>query len=190
VKERFQKLYRLPILDKKLSVKRLGQEVRSMLRCRKLGIDCPVVYFVDMERNMLFMEFIPGQTVKEFLYDHPDPTNIQVLEVLRTVGRTLAKMHDGDVVHGDLTTSNMVLREKALSLVLIDFGLSFVSTLAEDKAVDLYVLERAFSSTHPATENAFAELLQAYSKSSKRSKEVIARLDDVRTRGRKKSMVG
>ena len=32
--------------------------------------------------------------------------------------------------------------------VLIDFGLSFNSTIPEDKGVDLYVLERAFTSAH------------------------------------------
>lgn len=37
--------------------------------------------------------------------------------------------------------------------ILIDFGLSYVSGLVEDKAVDLYVLERAFASTHPEPEN-------------------------------------
>ena len=61
-------------------------------------------------------------------------------------------MHSLNVIHGDLTTSNLMLRENSDSVVVIDFGLSFVSTLAEDKAVDLYVLERAFASTHPKTE--------------------------------------
>ena len=37
--------------------------------------------------------------------------------------------------------------------VLIDFGLSYNNTLAEDKAVDLYVLERAFTSAHSALGN-------------------------------------
>lgn len=32
--------------------------------------------------------------------------------------------------------------------VAIDFGLTTTSTLAEDKAVDLYVMERALISTH------------------------------------------
>lgn len=46
--------------------------------------------------------------------------------------------------------------------VLIDFGLAYTSTLVEDKAVDLYVLERAFSSTHPDAEPLFASVLAAY----------------------------
>lgn len=46
--------------------------------------------------------------------------------------------------------------------VLIDFGLSNNSTLAEDKAVDLYVLERAFQSTHPASDELFNQILASY----------------------------
>ena len=62
-------------------------------------------------------------------------------------------MHAIDVIHGDLTTSNMLLRSTSPpSIVLIDFGLSYVSSLVEDKAVDLYVLERALASTHPEEE--------------------------------------
>ena len=41
---------------------------------------------------------------------------------------------------------------ESLQIALIDFGLSYVKNSAEDKAVDLYVLERAFVSTHPALE--------------------------------------
>ena len=45
---------------------------------------------------------------------------------------------------------------------MIDFGLAYVSSLVEDKAVDLYVLERAFVSTHPDSEPMFFAVLEAY----------------------------
>ncbi|KAG5641384.1 hypothetical protein DXG03_005366 [Asterophora parasitica] len=104
------------------------------------------------------------------------------------VGIELAKMHAADIIHGDLTTSNMMLRHPAsyaanpkvsTQLVLIDFGLSYHSSLVEDKAVDLYVLERAFSSTHPDSQPLFASVLAAYAKQL--GKEWLAigrRLDD------------
>lgn len=76
---------------------------------------------------------------------------------MTSIGRAIGLMHNADVIHGDLTTSNMLLRAASPgaspSVVLIDFGLSYVSTLVEDKAVDLYVLERALSSTHPEAED-------------------------------------
>lgn len=110
------------------------------------------------------------------------------------VGHILAKMHDQDVIHGDLTTSNMLLRcsveDGESDLVLIDFGLSYISALPEDKGVDLYVLEKAFLSTHPNTEALFEKLLKSYAASSKKSSAVIKKLDEVRLRGRKRSMVG
>lgn len=110
------------------------------------------------------------------------------------IGQILAKMHDEDVIHGDLTTSNMLLRRgpenTESDLILIDFGLSYISALPEDKGVDLFVLEKAFLSTHPNTELLFEKLLESYSTSSKKSAAVIKKLEEVRLRGRKRSMVG
>lgn len=81
--------------------------------------------------------------------------------IMTSIGESIGAMHSIDVIHGDLTTSNMLLRRASSSdtnssslpsIALIDFGLSYVSTLVEDKAVDLYVLERALASTHPEDE--------------------------------------
>ena len=104
------------------------------------------------------------------------------------IGSEIAKMHRADIIHGDLTTSNMIIRHPFATKgpsstklvcgsparrylhrltgcqVLIDFGLAYTSTLVEDKAVDLYVLERAFASTHPDSEPMFFAVLEAYKK--------------------------
>ena len=73
--------------------------------------------------------------------------------IMSSIGSSIGAMHQCDVIHGDLTTSNMLLRYGISPfIVLIDFGLSYISTLIEDKAVDLYVLERALASTHPESE--------------------------------------
>ena len=50
-------------------------------------------------------------------------------------------------------------RSACAAQVLIDFGLSYNNTLAEDKAVDLYVLERAFTSAHSALGNLVSSAL-------------------------------
>lgn len=94
------------------------------------------------------MERILGRILKDIIIEGKADKDA----LADSIGVALAKMHDVDVVHGDLTTSNLMLRDDNQSLVIIDFGLSYVSKLPEDKAVDLYVLERAFSSTHPQTE--------------------------------------
>ncbi|KAM4626056.1 EKC/KEOPS complex subunit TP53RK [Polymixia lowei] len=198
VKERFPKQYRHPVLDEKLTHRRTVQEVRSILRCRKAGISAPVVYFVDYTSHCIFLEEIVGSvTIRDHIAStqksHSSPQ--QHLELMvQKIGQILAKMHDEDVVHGDLTTSNMLLRSSVengeMNLVLIDFGLSYISALPEDKGVDLYVLEKAFLSTHPNTEALFEKLLKSYAASSKKSSAVIKKLDEVRLRGRKRSMVG
>ena len=73
----------------------------------------------------------------------------KLYDIAQKMGEAIAKMHDANIMHGDLTTSNMMIRSGSESLVMIDFGLSFISAMSEDRAVDLYVLERAFQSTHP-----------------------------------------
>ncbi|XP_057702871.1 EKC/KEOPS complex subunit TP53RK [Corythoichthys intestinalis] len=201
VKERFLKRYRHPLLDEKLTHRRTVQEVRSILRCRRVGLSAPVVYFVDYSSHCIFLEeIVNSSTVR----DHIANAQLQLsgsscpemkLEHLaKKIGHILAKMHDEDVIHGDLTTSNMLLRsppkDGESDIVLIDFGLSYISALPEDKGVDLYVLEKAFLSTHPKSEVLFETLLKSYTASSKKSGTVIKKLDEVRLRGRKRSMVG
>jgi len=140
------------------------------------------------------------------------------------IGISISLIHEAMVIHGDLTTSNMMIRgydvtkereaadarEKAekeavsfssssfvaappipsFSVTMIDFGLSSVSHLMEDRAVDLYVLERAFLSTHPNTEEMFAALLKSYSLHFNQSSKVLTKLNVVRQRGRKRQMIG
>ncbi|XP_039859192.1 EKC/KEOPS complex subunit TP53RK [Simochromis diagramma] len=198
VKERFPKRYRHPALDEKLTHRRTVQEVRAILRCRRAGISAPVVYFVDYTCHCIFLEDIVGSsTVRDYIASAQQSDSCKELKLQRLaerVGQVLAKMHDEDVIHGDLTTSNMLLRPSPeggeSDLVLIDFGLSYISALPEDKGVDLYVLEKAFLSTHPNTEELFEKLLKSYTASSKKSSAVIKKLDEVRLRGRKRSMVG
>ena len=192
LKERFEKKYRVPGLDKKLSSRRTSQEARSMSRCLKLGVPAPGVYHVDLEKRHIYMEDVgEGVVLREFLNVLDPVSRSESLEaMMRTVGITIATIHDGDLIHGDLTTSNMIYEDSSSKLILIDFGLSFVSSLAEDKGVDLYVLERALLSTHPDTERLFEILLDSYKNASKTGEAVINKLNEVRARGRKRLMVG
>lgn len=78
--------------------------------------------------------------------------------ITTAIGKGIGLMHDCDVVHGDLTTSNIMVRrinesDQYNSVVFVDFGLGAMKATPEDKAVDLYVLERAFISTHPNSES-------------------------------------
>ncbi|KAI5301524.1 serine/threonine-protein kinase bud32, partial [Ascosphaera pollenicola] len=138
--------------------------------------------------------------------------------LFQRVGRAVGVLHKAGIVHGDLTTSNLILRQEgneelsttpgaaALGgssdaqkpdlegpIALIDFGLASQSVHEEDRAVDLYVLERAFGSSHPRAEKLFeSEVLGAagYAGSYKGANVALKRLADVRLRGRKRSMIG
>ncbi|KAI1311286.1 TP53 regulating kinase [Mortierella claussenii] len=145
---------------------------------------------VDLDHSLIYMEYIEGTSVRDHLVTPQGTTTEAQQKVAIEIGRALGLMHNIDVIHGDLTTSNLLMRQGSGAVVLIDFGLSYVSQLIEDKAVDLYVLERAFSSTHPNTEIMFAQILEAYGQSCKASKQILKKLEDVRLRGRKRSMLG
>ena len=163
------------------------------------GIATPAVYFVDMVNHKIYMEYLAdSQTVRDYIREvqaMPDADQQVLLRPLADkMGQVVGKMHERNIIHGDLTTSNMLLRggaRKSGELVMIDFGLGYIDNVAEDKGVDLYVLERALLSTHPNTEYVFEVLLDAYKKTyGKGSAEVIKKFEEVRLRGRKRTMVG
>ncbi|KAH7380354.1 serine/threonine-protein kinase bud32 [Phaeosphaeria sp. MPI-PUGE-AT-0046c] len=218
VKYRPPKPYRHPTLDRRLTKQRLLAEARSLVRCKKEGVNVPGVLGADWEMGWVVLEFVDGRTVRRVLdewaerhgakdsgkeEDGDDESGIK--ELMRRVGREVGKIHDIGVCHGDLTTSNLMVKTKSTpeiqgdekegdklegDVYIIDFGLTTASIQDEDKAVDLYVLERAFSATHPAAEGLFREVLDAYGESYKGAKGVLKRLEGVRMRGRKRSMLG
>ncbi|XP_035990931.1 EKC/KEOPS complex subunit TP53RK [Fundulus heteroclitus] len=198
IKERFHKCYRHPELQDKLNYRRTVHEVRSILRCRRAGISAPVVYFVDYKYHCIFLEeIICSLTLRDHINSIEQCNSCAdqgLYKLAERIGQILAKMHNENVIHGDLTTSNILLRHRPEDtepeLVLIDFGLSYISALPEDKGVDLFVLEKAFLSTHPNTDMLFKTLLKSYTATSKMSAAVIKKLDEVRLRGRKRSMMG
>jgi TP53 regulating kinase and related kinases len=182
-------------------------EARVLVRCAKEGIRVPSVLGADWDEGWLAIEWIEGRTVRacldEYLRKLEDEgttkfeENKVLLDLMGRVGRAVGKLHEIGVVHGDLTTSNLMLEEVSGNIetlggdvILIDFGLATQSMQDEDHAVDLYVLERAFNSTHPQAEELFKEVLKSYPQTYRKGKLVLKRLEEVRLRGRKKSMLG
>ncbi|KAH9785781.1 non-specific serine/threonine protein kinase [Citrus sinensis] len=178
VKERFSKKYRHPSLDSKITLKRLNAEARCMTKARRLGVSTPVLYAVDPVQHTLTFEYVEGPSVKDIFLEFGlhGIMEEQLEDIALQIGNAIAKLHDGGLIHGDLTTSNMLIRSGKNQLVLIDFGLSFTSTLPEDKAVDLYVLERALLSLHSSCGNVMDRILSAYRKSSKQWSSTLNKL--------------
>lgn len=196
LKIRPHKAWRHPTLDKRLTRQRILAEARVLNKCRKEGVPVPAVLGMDWEKGWIASEWIDGKTVKEAIRNRNLSDEAGLTELLEHIGMAVGKLHGVGVIHGDLTTSNMMLRpgtngsELNGEIVLIDFGLATQAVQEEDRAVDLYVLERAFGSTHPKEENKFELVLEAYAGTFKGAKSTLRRLEDVRMRGRKKSMIG
>jgi TP53 regulating kinase and related kinases len=104
------------------------------------------------------------------------------------LARAIGTLHDWNMVHGDLTTSNVLVHND--SLVLIDFGLASTSGSHEDKAVDLYVLERALQATHPDLPVSFLDDFYKVYLETTQSQATLTRLEKVRQRGRKRDCIG
>jgi TP53 regulating kinase and related kinases len=191
-KTRFPKSYRHPELDTKLTGRRLAQEARALLRLRKAGVRVPALYAIEQASAAIVMEFVEGAMVKDYLRK---AAKKEADAALRAAGAAVRIMHDAGYVHGDLTTSNMIVAEgPGCNVVLIDFGLSSTSDAEEDKAVDLYVLERAVVSAHPEQAVVLNEVFfDAYFGAGAGREEAVltaVRLEDVRSRGRKRDMLG
>ncbi|KAK3360305.1 kinase-like domain-containing protein [Lasiosphaeria hispida] len=222
LKYRPSKSYRHPILDARLTKARIQAEAKVLDRCCREGVPVPAVYALDAGGGWLMMEWVDGVPVRQginvWLGERPEDDAVPDAEVadetplvdlMNRIGEAVGALHRTGVIHGDLTTSNMMLRpwaggqsngvsgedgekKKAVGgdVILIDFGLATQSVADEDRAVDLYVLERAFASTHPRAERLFTHVLEAYKQAYKKAPSVIHKLEDVRMRGRKKSMLG
>lgn len=192
VKERFVKKYRLAELDKTLTKCRMKAEQKTSKRCEDIGIIVPKIYNVDMTQRKIYMEYFDKSiTAKQFIFKN---INIKdsIQDLADRIGTVVGKMHASHIIHGDLTTSNMLIEynSESYSLIMIDFGLSSYSATPEDKGVDLYVLNRALLSTHSNLPDLFEIILKKYREIYISSREVINKFEEVRARGRKRTMVG
>ncbi len=181
VKERIKKSYRLSEIDLKLRKYRTRSETKLLERSNKI-ISTPKVISSSDEDMKIIMEHIKGDLLKDIL-DGLDEKKLR--EILVNVGEQIALLHNNNIIHGDLTSSNMILKDN--KVYFIDFGLGFISNKVEDKAVDLHLLKQALESKHyKIYENAFSYILEGYKK-CKNFDEVISRLKKVEKRGRYKS---
>jgi len=177
IKERIKKSYRIEEIDNKLRKYRTRKEAKLLNEAKRAGVKTPNVYDVDEKEMKIEMEFIKGDVLRDCLEKIENRE-----EICREIGRQIALMHDQNIVHGDLTTSNIIIHNG--ELYFIDFGLGEHSKRIEDKAVDLHVLKEALESKHfSIAEECWKNILKGYSV-SKNFNEVVERLKDIEKRGR------
>lgn len=178
VKNRIKKSYRIPQIDEKLRRQRTRKEIKILEKTSKL-IPVPKVISYSEESNIIKMEYINGKK----LSDHLDKMK-NAKKVSEMIGKNIAILHNNNIIHGDLTTSNMIYSKN--KIYFIDFGLSFESNKIEDKAVDLHLIKEALEAKHFKNANKlFKAILNGY-KISKYCKETLKRLEKVELRGRYK----
>lgn len=177
VKTRFPKEYRHPDLDRHLRNMRTKNESKIILEAGEAGVNVPAIYKTDLKESSIKMEYIEGKTAKEII-----DSGIGAKEVCEQIGETVAKLHSHNLAHGDLTTSNMIVRDG--KLYLIDFSMGKRMAETEDMGVDFHLLERAFSSAHSGAENAFKTIVESYKKHNPDADRILERVEVIKKRAR------
>jgi len=157
VKKRIAKNYRLKGIDEKLRRERTRSEARILHKAKLAGVKCPTV--LQVEEFEIVMGFLDGE--------RPQMNSRES----KIAGETLAKLHSKDIIHGDYTPANIIIKGGSKGTVgsfyVIDFGLGFISADIEDKAVDVFTMLRAISE-----KDAFLSGYKTYSKAESVLKRV------------------
>ncbi|UTB33850.1 MAG: bifunctional N(6)-L-threonylcarbamoyladenine synthase/serine/threonine protein kinase [Methanobacterium sp. ERen5] len=179
IKNRVSKSYRIPEIDLRLRKKRTKQEAKLLGESKRCGVKTPLVFDVDKKNFSIVMEKIDGQVVKEVL-DHSDSSTLGKLCV--EIGENLAKLHNCGIIHGDLTSSNLILSGE--SVYFLDFGLGTISDLVEDKGVDLLVFKKAISGVHnDISDECMINILKGY-ENAHDFNAVTKKVAEIENRGR------
>ena len=179
-KKRVRKAYRIKDIDDRLISFRTKEEIKLITAARLQGVSVPIIYDVDLEYGTITMEYIEGKRVKDILNKLSEVERTRICE---KIGENIAKLHNNDIIHGDLTTSNMMLFDDRI--YFIDFGLGEKNSEMESKGVDLHVLMEAIESTHSRYANCFDYVLDGYKKELKEDANlVVKKIEEIVKRGR------
>jgi TP53 regulating kinase-like protein len=185
-KHRLPKGYRIEQIDKKLRINRTLNEAKALIRVKIYGINVPQVYEIDPENSTIVMKYIEGEKLKDALNTIAKDKKVRYLKEL---GKNIAILHKNGHVHGDITTSNVIITETQ-DIFIIDFGLHNYSDSIEDKSTDLHLFKRVLISSHGNDFNiCFEAFLEGYrggygTEKKNECKEIIKNIIVIETRGR------
>ena len=182
-KKRSPKQYRHNRLDAKIRCYRTIHEPQLMHMAKKAGVPTPVIFLVDVKNTVIVMEYLKGTQVKQLLNDVSE--NERRLVCLQ-IGQEIGMLHECGLIHGDLTTSNMIMNDEG-KVFFVDFGLGEKNDEVEAKGVDLHLMKRALQSTHYRfAEECFKFVIDGYGSVAKGAalKNVLHKVKEIERRGR------
>ncbi len=185
-KHRIPKEYRVEELDKKIRIKRTLSEGKALIKLKNYGVNVPQVYEIDAQNSTLIMKFIEGEKLKNILETLSEN---QKDKYFKKIGKDIAILHKNGHIHGDITTSNLIITHEE-DIFLIDFGLHEYSDTIEDKSVDLHLFKRVLISSHGKyfkfCFNAFLEGYRSeYEEVNKQEcNQIIKNINAIESRGR------
>lgn len=178
IKRRIRKGYRIRELDEEIREQRTKREVILMNEARKAGVSVPIIYDIRIKRKEIVMQYLDGYRIKDIIDEKDEKWQ---KNICKKIGKSIALLHSNGIIHGDITTSNMIYMDG--KLYFIDFGLGMKSKENEDRGVDLHLLMEAFKSAHK-NENLFDWVFEEYEKNFNEADEVWKKINDIIRRGR------
>lgn len=175
-KTRVKKDYRNGVLDFRIRKHRTLMESVVISYVKYLGINSPLIYFVDIKNCTIIMQYINGIIVK-------DLPNVKIIDVCESIGSIVGTLHQNHIMHGDLTTSNFIIFDN--KIFIIDFGLTSKTTKIIDYAVDLRLFKEILNSAHTSImEDAWHNFLIGYKETVSNYYQVIKQVKEIEARGR------
>jgi TP53 regulating kinase-like protein len=183
MKRRLPKAYRLPQLDSTVRAQRTLHEPVLIHRAKEAGVPTPTIYMIDLAQSNIIMEYVEGKQIKKIL------NTMSMKEKTRLchhIGTLIGCLHKNGIIHGDLTTSNMILTPHG-KIVFVDFGLGEFSEELEVRGVDLHLMKRALQSTHHKyAKECFEAVTKGYAEAAGKeaTAKVLEKIQEIERRGR------
>ena len=183
LKKRVRKKYRPQKLDEQIRTYRTIHEPQLMHEAKKAAVPTPRIFLVDVKNTTIIMEHLEGKQVKQLLSEVSSSAR---QHLCFKIGRLIARLHEHGLIHGDLTTSNMIMNSEG-KVSFVDFGLGDRSEELEARGVDLHLMKRALESTHYRfAESCFKSVIKGYRSvlGAGRLKSVLVKIKEIERRGR------
>jgi TP53 regulating kinase-like protein len=183
MKKRVPKKYRQPALDRQIRTYRTIHEPQLMHEAKKAGVPTPILFLIDDKNATIIMQYVEGKQIKQLL---GEVSETERQRLCLEIGRLVGKLHRFGLIHGDLTTSNMILSPDG-RIFFVDFGLGEKTGELEARGVDLHLMKRALQSTHfQFAKQCFESVIRGYADvlGAEASKNVLDKIREIERRGR------